>query len=173
MTVDALSNERTTVPAAGTDTVQVDPDALDEARKASGATYKDLADAVGVHKSMIGFLCTGRTITCKRSLGEAIEDTLEVERGSLFKAPDYQVLLERRGARANKSKSVAKPAEPEKPEMQVLAYEMKAAHPKLPIRTIADRLGCSPQWVRELIKREKEARRPVAKPVERTIEEQK
>lgn len=104
MTVDALSNERTTVPAAGSDTVQVDPGKLNAARKAAGYTYATLAKAVGVHKSMIGFLCTGRTITCKRSLGAAIEETLGVERDSLFRDPDYDVLRERRGARAIKPK---------------------------------------------------------------------
>lgn len=103
MTVDALSDERTPVPAPRRgpedDTVQVDPALLNRTRREAGATYAALAEAGDVSKSMISHLCRGRTVTCRRALGEAIEDALGVSRGYLFKDPDYETLRTRRGAR--------------------------------------------------------------------------
>lgn len=103
MMVDALSEERTPVPAPRRgpedDTVQVDPALLNAARKEIGVTYAALAEAVGISRSMVSHLCRGRTVTCRRATGEAIEDALGVERGSLFGDPDYETLRNRRGAR--------------------------------------------------------------------------
>lgn len=91
----------TTLMAKREPSLQVkDPDRLKATIRRRKHTYDTLSEAVEVHRSMIGHLCTGRTLTCRQELAERIEDVLGVKRGTLFKKPDYQVLVERRGARA-------------------------------------------------------------------------
>lgn len=107
----------TTLMARREPTSQVKDSAkLNAVRKRKGFTYESLAEAAGVSRAMIGHFVTGRTVTCKQSTGERIEDALGVKRGSLFKKPDYQVLVERRGSRAL---PVAKP----EPVEQVIEAE--------------------------------------------------
>jgi transcriptional regulator with XRE-family HTH domain len=108
----------TTLMAKREPTVQLrDHERLNARRKAKKYTLATLAEAVGVHKSMIGHLCSGHTITCSQTLGRAIEDALGLKEGSLFKRPDYDLLLERRGSRARKD------VEPGKPVEQVIEEE--------------------------------------------------
>ena len=62
-------------------------------------TWDTIAEEAGCHRSMLSHLKSGSTITLRADLARRLAAALDVTPEAIFKLPDYDVLLEQRGAR--------------------------------------------------------------------------
>lgn len=72
----------------------VSPDALRQYMKFRGFTMRSLAERVGCHHSLIGFLCTGEVKTCRPEYARKIAKALDCPTESLFVAKVSKVSRE-------------------------------------------------------------------------------